>query len=79
MFIKKNIYRAWFLRINNLFLFKVTETEANDFATNIPKEEFYLLYPIQSWRLYLLSEEKLKVLRRSALAEHVRTQSKLES
>ena len=79
MFIKKNIYRAWFLRINNLFLFKVTETEANDFATNIPKEEFYLLYLIQSWRLYFLSEEKLRVLRRSALEEHVRTQSKLES
>lgn len=58
------------------FFVQNIEEETSESKT---KEEFYLLYPIQSWRLYLLSEEKLKTLRRSALAEHVRTQSKLES
>lgn len=55
MFIKKNIYRAWFLRINNLFLFKVTETEANDFATNIPKKNFiyYTLSKVGDYTFYL--------------------------
>lgn len=79
MFNKKNIYRAWFLRTNNLFLFKVKETEIKEFTNDIFKEQVYLLYPIQSWKLYLFSNEKLKRLRKSVLADYFQNKQQKEN